>query len=52
MFGKIQHKNKYVYFFGDFNINTLPHIKGTLATQEFKHIFSAKYYFPTYYKSH
>ena len=33
IFGKIQHENKYVYLVGDFNVNTLPHIKGTLATQ-------------------
>ena len=46
MFGKIQHENKYVYLVGDFNVNTLPHIKGTLATQEFKNIFSANYCFP------
>ena len=46
MFGKIQHENKYVYLAGDFNVNTLPHIKGTLATQEFKNIFSANYCFP------
>ena len=30
-----EHENKYVYLVGDFNVNTLPHIKGTLATQEF-----------------
>ena len=46
MFGKIQHENKYVYLVGDFNVNTLPHIKGTLATQEFINIFSANYCFP------
>ena len=46
MFGKIQPEHKYVYLVGDFNVNTLSHIKGTLATQEFKNIFSANYCFP------
>ena len=47
MFGKIQHENKYVYIVGDFNVNTLSHIKGTLATQGFKnYFFCANYCFP------
>ena len=52
MVGKIQHENKYIYFVGDFNVNTLPQIKGTPPTQEFKNIFSANYCSPTYYKSY
>ena len=31
---------------GDFNVNTLPHIRGNLSVQEFKNIFAANYCFP------
>ena len=31
---------------GDFNVNTLPHIRGCLSVQEFKNIFAANYCFP------
>ena len=31
---------------GDFNVNTLPHIRGSLSVQEFKNIFAANYCFP------
>ena len=39
MFGKIQHENKYVYIFGDFNVNTMPNIKGNVNIQDFKTFF-------------
>ena len=45
-FNKIQHENKYLYITGDFNVNTLFHIKGGLSTQQFKNIFSSNYCFP------
>ena len=38
-FNKIQHKHKYLYFTGDFNVNTLFHMKGGFSTQQFKNIF-------------
>ena len=41
MFGKIQHENKYVDIFGDFNINTMPNILGNASTREFKDIFAS-----------
>ena len=46
LFGKLQPENKYIYIMGDFNVNTLPHIKGSLSVQEFKNIFAANYCFP------
>ena len=46
MLGKLQHENKYVYITGDFNVNVLPHIKGSLDTQEFKNIFSSSFFTP------
>ena len=46
MFGKLQSENKYIYIMGDFNVNTLPHIRGSLCVQEFKNIFAANYCFP------
>ena len=39
MFDKIQHENKYVYIFGDFNVNTLPNIKGNVNIQDLKKYF-------------
>ena len=46
MFGKLHSENKYIYIMGDFNVNTLPHIRGSLSVQEFKNIFAANYCFP------
>ena len=45
-FNKMQHENKYLYITGDFNVNTLFHVKGDLSTQQFKIIFSSNYCFP------
>ena len=41
LLGKLQHEKKYVYITGDFNVNLLSHIKGSLDTQHFKNIFSS-----------
>ena len=41
LLGKLQHEKKYVYITGDFNVNLLSHIKGSLDTQNFKNIFSS-----------
>ena len=46
MFDKIQNENKYVYIFGDFNVNTMPNIKGNVNIQDFKNIFSSNYCLP------
>ena len=46
LFGKLQPENKYIYIMGDFNVNTLPHIRGGLSVQEFKNIFAANNCFP------
>ena len=46
MFGKLHSENKYIYIMGDFNVNTLPHIRGSLSVQELKNIFAANYCFP------
>ena len=46
MFGKILSKNKYVYIFGDFNVNTMSNTLGNANTQEFKNIFSSNYCLP------
>ena len=46
-FDKIQHEKKYVYITGDFNVNTMPHLKGGLSIQEFKNIFSSNFCFPS-----
>ena len=46
MFGKILPKNKYVYIFGDFNVNTMSNTLGNANTQEFKNIFSSNYCMP------
>ena len=46
MFVKIQHDNKYVYIFGNFNVNTMPNIKGNVNIQGFKDIFSSNYCLP------
>ena len=43
MFSKIQHENKYVYIFGDFNVNTMPNIKGNVNIQDFKKFFLSNY---------
>ena len=46
MFGKILSENKYVYVFGDFNVNTMSSVIGNANTQEFKNIFSSNYCLP------
>ena len=46
MFNKIQGDNKYLYITGDFNVNTLPHMKKGPSTQEFTNKFSSNYCFP------
>ena len=46
MFGKLQHEMKYVYITGDFNVNTLPNIRGNLPYQDIKNILSANLYSP------
>ena len=46
MFGKLHSENKYIYIMGDFNVNTLPHIRGSLSVQKLKNIFAANYCFP------
>ena len=47
MFGKILfNKNKYVYIFGDFNVNAMSNTIGNANTSEFKNIFSSNYCLP------
>ena len=46
MLGRLQHENKYVYIAGDFNVNVLPHVRGSLATQDFKNLFAAIFFCP------
>ena len=46
MLGKILSENKYVYIFGDFNVNTMSSVIGNANTQEFKDIFSSNYCLP------
>ena len=46
MFGKILSENKYVYIFGDFNVNSMSSVIGNANTQEFKDIFSSNYCLP------
>ena len=46
MFGKILSEHKYVYVFGDFNVNTMSSVIGNANTQEFKDIFSSNYCLP------
>ena len=46
MFRKILSENKYVYVFGDFNVNTMSNAIGNANTQEFKDIFSSNYCLP------
>ena len=46
MFAKILSENKYVYIFGDFNVNTMSNAIGNANTQEFKDIFSSNYCLP------
>ena len=40
-FCKLQYEKKYIYITGDLNVNTLTQPNCTLATQEFKDIFSS-----------
>ena len=44
---KIQQERKYIYITGDFNVNTMPHLKGGLSIQEFKNIFASNFCFPS-----
>ena len=46
MFRKIQSDNKFVYIFGDFNVNTMSNAIGNANAQEFKNIFSSNYCLP------
>ena len=46
MLNKLQHQNKHVYITGDFNVNTLARVNGSLATQEFFNIFTSNFYSP------
>ena len=46
MFGKIQSENKFVYIFGDFNVNTMSNAIGNANAQEFKNIFPSNYCLP------
>ena len=45
-FSKLQSEKKYVYITGDFNVNTLTQPNCSLATQDFKNIFSSNLYSP------
>ena len=45
-FSKLQSEKKYVYITGDFNVNTLTQPSCSLATQDFKNIFSSNFYSP------
>ena len=40
-------ERKYLYITGDFNVNTMPHLKWGLSIQEFKNIFLANSCFPS-----
>ena len=46
-FYKIKQERKYVYISGDFNVNTMSHLKESLSTQEFNNIFSSNFCFPS-----
>ena len=46
MLGKLQHEHKYVYITGDFNVNVLQDVEGSLDTQDFKNIFSSSFFCP------
>ena len=35
---KLKHQNNNIYITGDFNVNTISSVKGSLATQDFKNI--------------
>ena len=44
---KLQHENKlHIYITGDFNVNVLPHIKGSLHAQDFKNLLSSNLFTP------
>ena len=45
-FNKMQYQNIFLYITGDFNVNTLFHVKGGISTKQFKNIFSFNYCFP------
>ena len=36
-----------MYITGDFNVNTMPNLKGGLSIQEFKNIFASNFCFPS-----
>ena len=46
MFGKIQSERKFVYIFGDFNMNSMLNTIGNANAQEFMNIFSSNYCLP------
>ena len=46
-FHKIKQERKSAYISGDFNVNTMSHLKGSLSTQEFNNIFSSNFCFPS-----
>ena len=46
MFGKILSENKYVYIFGDFNVNTMLSVIVNANSQKFKDSFSSNYCLP------
>ena len=46
MLNKLQNETKDVYITGDFNVNTMSHVRGSLATQDFKNIFTSNFFTP------
>ena len=46
-FDKSKQERKYVYISGNFNVNTMSHLKGSLSTQEFNNTFSSNFCFPS-----
>ena len=49
-FNELQYEKNYVYITGDFNVNTLTQPNCSLATHEFKNIFSNIFYSPLIHK--
>ena len=50
LFDKLQHERKHIYITGDFNVNVLPKVRGSLAAQEFKNLFSSNFFSPLIFK--
>ena len=46
MFNKLQNESKHIYITGDFNVNTMSHVRGSLAAQDFKNIFTSNFFSP------